>query len=80
MRGHGEASVAFDLVFLDPPYEVSDDALLVTLGLLVAHLDADALVVIERAARSGAPTLPAGLEATRDKKYGDTHVWWARPA
>jgi 16S rRNA (guanine966-N2)-methyltransferase len=80
LRGRGEASVAFDLVFLDPPYEVSDDALLVTLGLLVAHLDADALVVIERAARSGAPTLPAGLEATRDKKYGDTHVWWARPA
>ena len=39
-----------------------------------------AVVVIERATRSGAPTLPASLAHDRAKKYGDTTLWWVRPA
>jgi RNA methyltransferase, RsmD family len=71
------ATGAFDLVFLDPPYDVAETELSATLALLVPALDAGALVVIERASRSPEPSLPDGLVTTRSKKYGDTTLWWA---
>lgn len=67
----------FDLVFVDPPYDLSDDALTRTLALLVPALSDDAIVVIERAARSPEPDLPDGLEPLRHRRYGDTALWWA---
>ena len=67
----------FDLVFLDPPYDVGETELASTLALLVPLLSAGADVVIERAARSPEPTLPDGLMAGRSKRYGDTALWWA---
>lgn len=73
-------SATFDLVFLDPPYDVGETELAATLGLVVPVLRPDADVVIERASRSPEPALPAGLVATRTKRYGDTTLWWAAPA
>lgn len=70
----------FDLVFIDPPYDVGESELSTTLGLLVSLLADDAVVVIERASRSPEPTLPVGLELERSKKYGDTTLWWASPS
>ena len=67
----------FDLVFLDPPYDVGETELSSTLALLVPRLAEGADVVIERAARSPEPALPAGLTPTRSKRYGDTALWWA---
>lgn len=67
----------FDLVFLDPPYDVGETELASTLALLVPHLTDEAEVVIERAARSPQPALPPGLSPTRSKRYGDTALWWA---
>lgn len=67
----------YDLVFLDPPYDVGETELSSTLALLVPRLAEGADVVIERAARSPEPSLPAGLTSTRSKRYGDTALWWA---
>ncbi|WP_203579675.1 16S rRNA (guanine(966)-N(2))-methyltransferase RsmD [Microbacterium hibisci] len=67
----------FDLVFLDPPYDVGETELASTLALLVPLLGPGADVVIERASRSPEPSLPDGLTATRGKRYGDTALWWA---
>ncbi len=69
----------FDLVFVDPPYDLDAAALSVTLGELVPRLSADAVVIVERATRSGTPSLPTTLAHERDKKYGDTTLWWVRP-
>jgi 16S rRNA (guanine966-N2)-methyltransferase len=65
-----------DLVFLDPPY---DDAVEEALTALVPHLAADAVVVLERSARTPPPVLPEGLELDRRKDYGDTAVYWLAP-
>ena len=73
------ATAMFDLVFVDPPYDLDDAGLTETLTLLAERLSPDAVVVIERATRSGAPTLPASLAHDRAKKYGDTTLWWVRP-
>lgn len=67
----------WDLVFLDPPYDLTDAELAVTLELLVPRLAPDAIVVLERSSRSAEPPLPAALQIDRSKKYGDTALWWA---
>jgi 16S rRNA (guanine966-N2)-methyltransferase len=71
---------SLDVVFIDPPYELSEDELRLDLEALEPGLDADALVVVERRARSGEPAWPAGLALETRKAYGDTVLWWARAA
>lgn len=68
-----------DLVFLDPPYDLAEEALATDLVTLVARgwLADDALVVVERSKRSAEPTWPEGLEPERVKKYGETVIWFA---
>ncbi|WP_183095954.1 16S rRNA (guanine(966)-N(2))-methyltransferase RsmD [Nocardioides stalactiti] len=72
-----------DLVFLDPPYPLSDEDLAVDLALLAEHgwLADDALVVVERGRRSPEPTWPPGVRVLPgkrgQKKYGETTLWYA---
>lgn len=87
VRVHAQSVAAFlrqpsgpyDLAFLDPPYDLADDDLTAALAALVPMLAAHALVVVERATRSGAPVLPPQLEPLRSKRYGDTTLWWVQP-
>jgi 16S rRNA (guanine966-N2)-methyltransferase len=69
----------FDLVLLDPPYDVPEAALAGVLEALVSGpwLDAEALVVVERSARSPEPRWPGGLAATVERRYGETVMWFA---
>src|SRR6478735_1572866 len=55
------AAGPYDLVFLDPPYDVDDDELLTALTALRPLLADEAIVCVERSTRSGEPTLPSGL-------------------
>ncbi|WP_438352730.1 16S rRNA (guanine(966)-N(2))-methyltransferase RsmD [Microbacterium sp. CJ88] len=71
----------YDLVLLDPPYDLSDAELGEALLGLAELLHPDAVVVVERARRSAAPTwADAGLEPLRDRTYGDTTMWWGQPS
>lgn len=70
----------YDVVFIDPPYDIDETGLAVVLRLLVPSLAPHATVVIERSGRSPRPALPAGLVLTRNKRYGDTALWWAQSA
>ena len=69
----------YDLVFLDPPYPLSDDAVAEDIALLVKHgwLVPSALVVVERSGRSPEPVWPDGFCDQRSKKYGETTLWYA---
>ncbi|KAB7746072.1 16S rRNA (guanine(966)-N(2))-methyltransferase RsmD [Nostocoides sp. F2B08] len=72
------AASKHDLVFLDPPYDLPEAALADVLDALTAGwLAADAVVVVERSARSPEPTWPHTLERIQDKRYGETAVWLA---
>ena len=68
-----------DLVLADPPYDVTEEALGDVLTLLVTHgwLSGDALVVVERSARSPEPRWPQGLDGAGERRYGDTKMWFA---
>lgn len=73
---------AMDLVFLDPPYDVSEEALADVLALLVAHrwLSREALVVVERSSRSPEPRWSDGLAPAGERRYGETRMWFAETA
>ena len=57
----GPSCEPFGLVLLDPPYDIAEDTLADVLALLVHHdwLAPEALVVVERSARSPEPRWPA---------------------
>jgi 16S rRNA (guanine966-N2)-methyltransferase len=72
----------YDVVFLDPPYPLADDAVAADLAALVEHgwLAPGALVVVERAKRSTEPAWPDGLVGDRSKRYGETVLWYGHAA
>lgn len=75
-----EPGQSYDLVLSDPPYALDDDALLADLVALAEHgwTAPDALVIVERARRSGPPEWPEPLVAMKVRRYGDTELHWAR--
>lgn len=66
----------FDIVFIDPPYELSDEEVTHNLELLLPRLNEDAEIVLERSTRTGLPKLPSGLELDKSKAYGETTIHW----
>ncbi len=62
----------FDLVFIDPPYELPGDALSGVLADLAPLLAHPATVVVERARRAAPLETPGDLEVERTRDYGDT--------
>lgn len=75
----GPLSPRADLVFIDPPYAVTDEALAEVLARLVEHgsLAVDAILVVERSSRSAEPVWPAGIELIGPRRYGETTCWFA---
>ncbi len=71
-----------DLCFADPPYDWSAADLRDLLSALAAAgwLADGARVVVERPARDGASPLPADWTDARQRHYGDTALWYGRPA
>lgn len=69
----------FDLVFIDPPYEVGGLELDHVLEGLVPRLAPDAVVALERSTRTPAPAWPAGLELDKVSRYGETAIYWLHP-
>lgn len=69
-----------DLVFADPPYAADDDELEAVLAALADEgwLARDALLVLERDARSGPPSWPKGYSQQRSRRYGETVLWYGR--
>lgn len=72
----------YDLVFADPPYAVTDEALARTLEELRGGgwLAPGALVVVERATRGGPFPWPAGYEEVRARRYGEGTLWYGHAA
>ena len=67
----------YDLVFADPPYAVPDAAVTAVLALLGdGWLAAGALVVVERATRSGPVDWPPGYAAGKSRRYGEATFWY----
>jgi 16S rRNA (guanine966-N2)-methyltransferase len=67
----------YDLVFADPPYAMTVAAVTRMLSLLAAGwLADDALVVVERATRSGPVHWPPGYLPGKSRRYGEATFWY----
>ena len=72
-----ESARAFwDVVFMDPPYDLGPTELAQNLEALMPRLSPGAVVVLERSSRTPEPEWPHGLELDRRKDYGDTALYW----
>jgi 16S rRNA (guanine966-N2)-methyltransferase len=69
-RGRG----AFDLVFVDPPYEVPLPSVQMVLEQLVRWLSDGATVVVHRRAGSGEVAGSEGLTVVDCRRYGDAEI------
>jgi 16S rRNA (guanine966-N2)-methyltransferase len=68
----------FGLVFIDPPYAVPGAQVTGLVAAIRERAAADgALFVVERATRDPF-AWPEGVEPLRDKKYGETTLWYGR--
>lgn len=76
----GAPETPFDLVFLDPPYDLPAADLSAVLGRLVegGWTASGATLVIERAASAHIPELPSGWRSTWKRCYGDTLMLFAQ--
>ena len=65
---------AYELLLVDPPYELPGAEITGWLAAAGEHgwLAESAMVVVERSARDGAFDWPAGLHASRERRYGET--------
>ena len=68
----------YDVVFADPPYAIPDADVSSMLTSLAEHgwLAPGALVIVERATRSGPMRWPGGFTPDRDRRYGEATFWY----
>lgn len=76
-RAPADDGSRFDLAFADPPYATAAAAVTRVLTLLAGGWLADgALVVIERATRSGPLEWPPGYLSGKSRRYGEATFWY----
>ena len=74
----GTVEGPYDVVFADPPYALADAGVTQVLSLLAEQgwLAPGALVVVERATRSGPLSWPDGYVPDRARRYGEATFWY----
>lgn len=75
-RSAGFEDSEFDLVFIDPPYDVTNHEIEAILAYLRPALHEEFTVLVERSSRTEEPAWPAGYQLEARKDYGDTSVFW----
>ncbi len=69
----------FDVVFLDPPYDLPAEQVAEDLDALThGWLGPGGVVVVERSARAPVQVWPAALQPGRARRYGETVLAYAR--
>jgi 16S rRNA (guanine966-N2)-methyltransferase len=72
----------FDVIFVDPPYELDNIELAGILASIVlgGWLAPDGSLVVERSFRTGSPPWPETyVTPVRERRYGDAVLWYGRP-
>jgi len=72
-----EPGTSYDVIFLDPPYAYAHEDLERLLVILGSWLAEGGVIVVERSKRD-AFVWPTPLRGLRDRKYGETILWYGR--
>jgi 16S rRNA (guanine966-N2)-methyltransferase len=81
-RGRPDDDEPYDVAFADPPYATGGEEVTAMLSALRGGgwLAGAALVIVERATRSGPPAWPDGYVPGRSHRYGDATLWYGHAA
>jgi len=76
-----KAQLQYHFVYVDPPYDLDDLDVIVTLIQLVSggFLHPQALIAVERNSRVREISWPDGLEQVREKNYGQATIFYGSP-
>ena len=76
-----KAAQPYHFIYIDPPYEVDDIDVIENLIQLRdgGYLHPQALVAVERNSRVKEISWPEGLEALREKNYGQATIFYGAP-
>ena len=76
------SELKFDVVFLDPQYDLPNNEIEKTLSSLVKNgfLKSSAVIAIERDSKSKRLNWPLGLKELKERKYGAATIFYAEPA
>jgi 16S rRNA (guanine966-N2)-methyltransferase len=77
---HPPAGPPYDVVFVDPPYALTDDAVRGVLVSLIERgwLASGAVLAVERASRNGDFAWPPAVEPLQSRRYGEATLWYGR--
>lgn len=67
----------FDLVFIDPPYEIPNEEVSKNLEALAKNLNQASWIILERSSKDKPPDIN-GYELVEIKSFGDTSVYWLK--
>ncbi|KHL12026.1 16S rRNA (guanine966-N2)-methyltransferase [Mumia flava] len=70
----------YDLVLLDPPYPLEAAAVVAVVAAVTteAWWSSGGVIVVERSARDAPFDWPGSVEPVRDRRYGETALWYGR--
>ena len=76
------SELQFDVVFLDPPYDLPNNEIEKALTSLAKNgfLKSSAVIAIERDSKSKRLNWPLGLKELKERKYGAATIFYAEPA
>jgi 16S rRNA (guanine966-N2)-methyltransferase len=76
-----KAAQQYHFIYIDPPYDVDDVDVIETLIQLRdgGYLHPQALIAVERNSRVKEISWPEGLEALREKNYGQATIFYGVP-
>ena len=67
----------WDVIMLDPPYDLGEPELAANLIAVAKLVSKTSVVLVERSSRSPEPTLPPELTPLKERRYGETVLWWS---
>lgn len=69
----------YDVIFIDPPYDMPPADLNAVLAHLGPWMHPDTLVIVEASSRAPEPEWPADLVLEERRAYGETVMWFVGP-
>lgn len=78
-REGASLSGEYDVIFIDPPYDMPAADLNTVLAHLGPWMHADTLVIVEASSRALEPEWPDDLVLEERRAYGETITWFAGP-
>ena len=75
-----KSNVKYDIVFIDPPYELDDASVEKILSSLRSHIKTSTIIAVERDAKTQPFDWPTEYQPTKERTYGHAVIYYGTPA